>query len=195
MSLEAPGAPQARPGRKAPAVTREWSPDEPGPRHEPIPWSLVAPTAVSSALALSAALAPWDLREPVILSFAPLELVATACGAMLALFLYNVVREEDRLRARGETQFPDVKRPDRRGVLARTDRVLRGATAELLAGHEATGVLARLEEATHRGDALPPGRARRCYDVAAGIMRVGDGREAARWLRRTRDELSKELMR
>ena len=64
----------------------------------------------------------------------PLELVLGVMGSMLLLFLWAVVREEDRLDARGETMFPDVKRPDRRRVLARTDAVLRGATAELLAG-------------------------------------------------------------
>jgi hypothetical protein len=150
---------------------------------------------VSWAAAVAAVLSPVPLQEPVVLSVTPLALVTGVMGAMFVWFLHSTIREEARLRARGETLFPDRGRPDRRRVLARTDRVLRGATAELLAGYPAPGVLVRLEAATHRGDALPPGRARRCYDVAAGIMAVGDGREAAAWLRRARDELSKEMMR
>jgi hypothetical protein len=55
---------------------------------------------------------------------------------------------------------------------------------------DAPWMLARLREKTHRGDALPAGRARRCYDVAVGILGVGDGREAARWLREAREEVT-----
>jgi hypothetical protein len=76
-------------------------------------------------------------------------------------------------------------------ALARTDRALRAAVAELLSNHPAPGMLALLREKTHRGDALPAGRARRCYDMAVGILGVGDGREAAWWLREAREEVEK----
>ncbi len=63
--------------------------------------------------------------------------------------------------------FPG-RRVDRRAVVARTDRALRSAVAELMAGYPVPGVLARLQEATHRGGAMM-GKGRRCYDVAVAI--------------------------
>jgi hypothetical protein len=48
------------------------------------------------------------------------------------------------------------------------------SVAELLGGGgDAPGVLGRLQERTHRGDALPDGGVRRCYDVAVCVLEGG----------------------
>ena len=126
------------------------------------------------------------------LSIRPVELIVGVLGLAFIWFILATVREEDRLNARGETMFR--KSLDRRGVLARTDAALRAAVAGLLG--DAPGVLKRLREATHRGDALPDGGARRCYDVAVCALEGGGEwvrREVARRLRRAREEFRKEM--
>jgi hypothetical protein len=118
-------------------------------------------------------------------------LVLAALMLALLLVAINMIESEERLNARGETLFPSRKRFDRRAIRARTDAALLAAVRGLVAGGEVLEVLGRLEAATHRGDAMPPGRARECYDAgvgalerAAGTCRVLEWDERQRLVRR-----------
>ena len=82
---------------------------------------------------------------------------------------------------------------------------LLAAVRGLVAGGEPGEVLGRLEVATHRGDAMPPGRARECYDAGVGALERAAGtcrvlewdkrlvrvQEGVRWLCLARVELRK----
>ena len=83
-------------------------------------------------------------------------------------------------------------------MLARTERALREGIEDLVGGGDVAGAVAHLRAGTHGGDALPEGRARRCYEVAVGMLEeewAGEWvrREAARWLGKAREELRKEM--
>ena len=124
---------------------------------------------------------PW-IAAPLIILL-PLTLVTDVVDAlvlaalMLALLLIalGMIESEERLNARGETLFPSRKKFDRRAIRARTDATLLAAVRGLVAGGEPVEVLGRLEAATHRGDAMPPGRARECYDAAVGALERAAG--------------------
>ena len=172
---------------------------------------------IALALALLAAVFapiehPWTTPLVILL---PLTLVTDVVDAlvlaalMLALLLIaiNMIESEERLNARGETLFPARKRFDRRAIRARTDATLLAAVRGLVAGGEPEEVLGRLEVATHRGDAMPPGRARECYDAGVGALeraagtcrilewelRQGRLQGAVRWLCMARVELRAAL--
>ena len=151
---------------------------------------------------------PWTAPLVILL---PLTIVSDTVDAlvlaalMLALLLIaiNMIESEERLNARGETLFPGHKRFDRRAIRARTDATLLAAVRGLVAGGEPIEVLGRLEVATHRGDAMPPGRARECYDAGVGALERASGtcrilewearvarlQEGVRWLCLARVEL------
>jgi hypothetical protein len=179
---------------------------------------------IALALALLAAVFapvehPWAvalLAPPLLLSDALLGLATVALLVVFLLLVLGMMGTEERLNARGETLFPGQKRFDLRAIRARTDAALLAAVRELVAGGEPLEVLGRLEAATHRGDAMPPGRARECYDEAVGALeraagscrileweaRQGRTQGATRWLclarvelRAPRERTIKELVR
>ena len=141
---------------------------------------LIALALALLAVVLAPIERPWT--APLVI-LAPLLLLTDLIDAlvlaalMLALLLIaiNMIESEERLNARGETLFPGHKRFDRRAVRARTDATLLAAVRGLVAGGEPEEVLGRLEDETHRGDAMPPGRARECYDGAVGAMERAAG--------------------
>ena len=172
---------------------------------------LVALALVLLAVVFAPIEHPWTTPLVILL---PLTIVSDTVDAlvlaalMLALLLIaiNMIESEERLNARGETLFPGHKRFDRRAVRARTDATLLAAVRGLVAGGEPEEVLGRLEDETHRGDAMPPGRARECYDGAVGALERAAGtcrilewearmarlQEGVRWLCLARVELRKE---
>ncbi len=150
---------------------------------------------------------PWTavalLAPPLLVSDALLGLATMALLVTLLLLVLGMKETEERLNARGETLFPGRKRFDRGAIREANGDALLAAVRGLTDGGEPLEVLGRLEAATHRGDALPPGRARECYDGAvaaleraAGTCRIlewearqGKLHEAARWLCLARVEL------
>ena len=178
---------------------------------------------VALALALLAAVfAPIERPWTALALLAPLFLLSNVidglvlAALMLALLLIalGMIGSEERLNARGETLFPGHKRFDRRAIRARTDATLLAAVRGLVAGGEPIEVLGGLETATHRGDAMPPGRARECYDAGVGALERAAGtcrvlewearmarlQEGVRWLciarvelRSARNDIQQEL--
>jgi hypothetical protein len=126
---------------------------------------------LAGSVTLLFALVPGALEWSLPLACEPFELVTALLGAALAWTIVAMVREEERLNARGETLFPGHKRFDKRKVRAKTDRALRAGIRGLADGEDTSEVIARLQESTHRGDALPDGRPRLYYDMALECVR------------------------
>jgi hypothetical protein len=177
----------------------EWPVDDqtsnPSPSSAPHPiptdWPLAVPVVVAVATATTFALLPLD--RPILCS--PLELATAALAAALAWTAMAIVREEERLNARGETLVPRRWRYDRRATLLGTARALGAAIEGLEGGEDAGYVLGALREGTRRGDALPEGRARLCYDIALDVLGEGGRDEALLWLGAARKEVLREMMR
>ena len=159
-------------------------------------WYLAIASSVAISIVLASALFPGLLDSPI--PCRAFELATALLAAVLIWLLLGMVGEEDRLNARGETLLPRWRRVDRRRVLERTERALREGIEDLAGGGDVVGAVARLQAGTHRGDALPAGRARRCYEVAVRMLEeewAGEWvrGEAARWLGWAREEFRKEL--
>lgn len=141
----------------------------------------------------------WPL---LLFSNALLGVIVIAFYIALFLLVLAMKDEEERLNARGETLFPGHKRFDIRKIRAKTDGALLEGIRGLTKGEDPAEVAARLQEATHGGDALPDGEARLCYDEAIARMYDAAGRckilewdvrqkeleEAMRWLCTARTE-------
>ncbi len=149
--------------------------------------------AVAVATAAALALLPGPLDEPLLCT--PVDLAATALSAALAWTAMAIVREEERLNARGETLVPRRWRYDRRAILLETAGTLAEAVEGLEGGEDVGDVLGALREGTRRGDGLPEGRARLCFDIALDVLGEGEREEAARWLGAARKEVIREMSR
>ncbi len=186
--------------RQAPEVDIEWPVDDqpssltPGKAPHPVPtdWPLAVPVAVAVATAAALALFPGPLDGPLCTA---LDLATATLAAAVAWTALAMVREEERLNARGETLVPRRWRHDRRATLLGTARVLAEAIEGLEGGEDVGDVLGALREGTRRGDALPEGRARLCYDIALDALGEGRWDEAALWLGAARKEVLREMRR
>ena len=154
---------------------------------------LLAFVGLAGAVTLLFALVPGALEWSLPLACEPSELVTALLCAALAWTVVAMVREEERLNARGETLFPGRVRFDRRKVRERTDRALREGIRGLVDGEDVSEVIERLQAATHRGDALPDGRPRLYYDMALDCMRDAAGRDRVlEWELRVRELMEAE---
>jgi hypothetical protein len=137
---------------------------------------------------LLASLLAWDLSSDTVLL-----LVTIVFWIALVLIVIAMTEEEERLNARGETLFPSHKRFDKRKVRAKTDRALCAGIRGLADGEDVSEVIGRLNEATHRGDALPDGRPRLYYDMALGCLQDAAARDRVlEWELRVRELLEAE---
>ncbi len=182
--------------RQAPSVDLEWPVEtptpNPAPRPVPTDWPLAVPVAVAVVTAAALVLLPGPLDGPLCTA---LDLATATLAAALAWTAMAIVREEERLNARGETLVPRRWRYDRRATLLRTAETLGAAIEGLEGGEDVGDVLGALWEGTRRGDGLPEGRARLCYAIALDVLGEGGREEAARWLRAARKEVIKEMSR
>ncbi len=201
----------------APSVTR---PDPPPHVRRALTTRSIALAFALLAVVFAPIERPWTavalLAPPLLVSDALLGLVFMALFMIFLLFVLGMMETEPWLNARGETLFPGRKRFDRRAIREATGDALLAAVRGLSGGGEPLEVLGGLEAATHRGDAMPPGRARECYDGAivdlegaAGTCRILEWEarqarvlEASRWLcmarvelRSARDDIHKESRR
>jgi hypothetical protein len=144
---------------------------------------------MATATAAALALLPGPLDGPLCTA---LDLATASLAAAVAWTAMAIVREEERMNARGETLVPRRWRYDRRAILLGTAGVLGEAIEGLEGGEDAGDILGTLWEGTRRGDAMPEGRARLCYDVAMDVI-MEDKDEAARWLVAARKEVIREL--
>ncbi len=149
--------------------------------------------AVAVATAAALALLPSPLDEP--LPCTALDLATASLAAALAWTAMAIVREEERLNARGETLVPRRWRYDRRAILLGTAGALAEAVEGLEGGGDVGDVLGALREGTRRGDGLPEGKARLCYDIALDVLGEGGREDGALWLGAARREVLREMRR
>ncbi len=184
--------------RQAPEVDIEWPPDDqpsnPGKAPYPVPtdWPLAVPVAVAVVTAAALVLFPGPLDGPLCTA---LDLATATLAAAVAWTALAMVREEERLNARGETLVPRRWRYDRRAILLGTAGALAEAVEGLEGGEDAGDVLGALREGTRCGDGLPEGRGRLCFDIALDVLGEGGREEAARWLGAARKEVYREMRR